>query len=142
VITQRKVDLGTLGVRQSRAIVQFLTWERILLKTGTEVTYPIWTNNAAGCPQTRNIHCGILEIGVTTALGAANRYRSRALLRIVEDEPPNAVRPLKEPAGMNAHADFIVPSHQRRLGIKHNRGILSGSPELAGAVGRQRFTWP
>jgi len=50
VRTHSKVDLSTLRVRQSRAIVQFLTWERILLKTGTEVAYPIRTNNAAGCP--------------------------------------------------------------------------------------------
>ena len=97
VRTHSEVDFCTLSVRQSSAVDVLTLWglrKRILLKTGTEVAYPVGADNPAGCPHGREVHRGIQQLIAGTASGAANRRRRRAMLRIVEDEPPDGVRPL------------------------------------------------
>lgn len=136
VKTHIEVDFCTPSVRQSSAVdVLFLGEVRklILLKTGTEIAYPVGADNPAGCPHGREVHRGIQQMIAGTASGAANRRRRRAMLRTVEDEPPDGVRPLGKRPGINVHTDVIVASQEPRPGTRHSFGI-SQRPELASAV--------
>jgi hypothetical protein len=136
VKTHSEVDFCTLSVRQSSAVDVLTLWrlrKRILLKTGTEVAYPVGAGNPAGCPHGREVHGGVQQLIAGTASGAANRRRRRAMLRTVEDEPPDGVRPLGKRPVINVHTDFIVASKEPRPGTGHSFGI-SKCPELASAV--------